>query len=72
MRACHAGRAARAHGSSMRLPMKPKHERARTAFLRSRLPSAIAVAIAASEVASARTFSRSGITLAGEKLSLAS
>ena len=38
-----------------------------TVFLRSRLPSAIAVAIAWSDDASPRTFSSSGITFAGEK-----
>ena len=47
--------------------MKPKQLLASTAFLRSALPIAIVVAITSSDVCVPRTFSSSGITLAGEK-----
>mmetsp|Transcript_20579 Transcript_20579/g.64289 ORF Transcript_20579/g.64289 Transcript_20579/m.64289 type:complete len:503 (-) Transcript_20579:5-1513(-) len=51
----------------MRLPMKPKQLPASTAFLPSFLPIAITVASVSPEDADPRTFSSSGMILAGEK-----
>ena len=59
--------AARWYGAIMRLPTKPWQLPTMTGTLRIFWPKAIAVASVRAELRAPRTFSSSGITLAGEK-----
>mmetsp|Transcript_17592 Transcript_17592/g.53187 ORF Transcript_17592/g.53187 Transcript_17592/m.53187 type:complete len:251 (-) Transcript_17592:862-1614(-) len=59
--------ASRQYPSIIRLPTNPKQLPTSTAFLPRRLPIAITVASVSPDEALPRTFSSSGITLAGEK-----